>query len=81
MNFSAKIKLRRPPRRDGTCAILLQVIVGGIVWPKSLDLGWPELFFDEERGVCLTAVPAAARPPNYKQVLEAAVAAASSTCL
>ena len=70
MSFSAKIKLRRPARRDGTCAILLQVIVGGAVWPKSLDLGWPELLFDEERGECLTGLPPAARPPNYKQVLE-----------
>lgn len=73
MSFSAKIKLRRLARRDGTCAILLQVIVGGTVWPKSLDLGWPEALFDEERGLCLTSLPVAARPPDYKQVLEAAI--------
>jgi len=53
MTFFAKTKLRRPARRDGTCAILLQVIVGGTVWPKSLDLGWPALLFDEEQDKCL----------------------------
>jgi site-specific recombinase XerD len=79
MNFSAKIKLRRPARRDGTCAILLQVIVGGTVWPKSLELGWPEALFNEETGECLTSLPAAARPPNYKQVLEEAIALAGGT--
>jgi site-specific recombinase XerD len=79
MNFSAKIKLRRPARRDGTCAILLQVIVGGTVWPKSLDIGWPEALFDEERSECLASLPAAARPPNYKQVLEAATVLAGGT--
>ncbi|RZK25731.1 MAG: hypothetical protein EOO63_15640, partial [Hymenobacter sp.] len=70
MSFSAKIKLRRPARRDGTCAILLQIIVGGTVWPKSLELGWPEMLFNEELGECLTSLPAAARPPTYKRVLE-----------
>jgi len=79
MNFSAKIKLRRPARRDGTCSILLQVIVGGTVWPKSLDLGWPELLFDEERGECLTSLPAASRPPTYKEVLAEAIMLAGGT--
>ncbi|MGI4885129.1 MAG: hypothetical protein ACRYFR_09245 [Janthinobacterium lividum] len=61
--------MRCPARRDGTCPILLQVIVGAEVWPRSLALSWPELLFDEARGECLAALPAAARPPHYPQVL------------
>jgi hypothetical protein len=79
MSFSAKINFRRPARRDGTCAILLQVIVGGTVWPKSLELGWPEALFDEERGECLASLPAAARSANYKEVLQAATTLAGGT--
>ncbi|WP_161599411.1 tyrosine-type recombinase/integrase [Hymenobacter nivis] len=74
MNFSAKIKLRRPARRDGTCAILLQIIVGTEVWPRGLALSWPPLFFDEDRGECLASLPSAERPADYAQQLTAAVA-------
>ena len=76
MNFSAKIKLRKPVRADGTCPVLLQVIIGKTIWPHNLKLGWPPQLFDEEHGRCLTSLPPAERGPDYKAVLEAATAAA-----
>lgn len=79
MNFSVKINLRRPARRDGTCAIRLQIIIGGEVWFKNLDLGWPAALFDEAHGTCLTSLPAAGRPASYKHVLDQAVALAGGS--
>lgn len=79
MNFSAKIKLRKPVRADGTCQVLLQVIIGAAVWPHNLKLGWPPQLFDEELGRCLTSLPPALRRPDYPAVLAAATAAAGGT--
>jgi site-specific recombinase XerD len=79
MNFSVKINLRRPARRDGTCTVRLQVIIGSEVWFHNLELGWPELLFDEQRGTCLTSLPLATRPANYPQVVEAMTTLAGGT--
>ena len=79
MNFSAKIKLRKPARQDGTCQVLLQVIIGSKVWPHSLGLGWPLQLFDEELGQCLTNLAPAQRGPDYKALVATATAAAGGT--
>lgn len=79
MNFSVKINLRRPARRDGTCAVRLQVIIGSEVWFHNLELGWPELLFDEQRGVCLTSLPLSARPATYPDVIEKMTALVGSS--
>jgi site-specific recombinase XerD len=76
MNYSAKIVLRKPPRQDGTCLLRLQIIINRAIHPISLNISWwPELF-DESNGKCLTSLPAAARPKNYKTILSQARAAA-----
>jgi integrase len=79
MNFSGKIKLRYPARRDGTCQIRLQVIVGKQVWPVNLGLNWPPELFDEELGRCLTSQGPAQRGPGYAAALAALLAAAGGT--
>jgi site-specific recombinase XerD len=79
VNFSVKINLRRPSRRDGTCTVRLQVIIGSEVWFHNLELSWPEILFDEKRSVCLTSLPLSVRPANYLQVVEAMTALAGGT--
>ena len=71
MSFSVKINLRRPARRDGTCTIRLQIIIGGVVWFHNLDLSWPEALFDEKAGECLASLPPQRWPPDYHQALVA----------
>ncbi len=79
MNFSAKIRLRKPPRVDGTCQVLLQVIIGKTIWPHNLKLNWHPQLFDEESGRCLTGLPPSLRGPDYKTALESATATAGGT--
>ncbi|OON65491.1 tyrosine-type recombinase/integrase [Hymenobacter sp. CRA2] len=69
MKFSAKIVLRQPARKDGTCLIRLQVILDRKVVPIGLDVFWHPALFDEAQGVCLTELPVAQRKADYKKVL------------
>lgn len=79
MNSSAKIILRRPARRDGTCQIRLQVVLFRKPVPVGLGIGWfPELF-DEEKGLCLAGWPGRKRTPDQQQILDTAVAWAGGT--
>lgn len=79
MNYSANIKLRRPARQDGTCQILLLVVIRRKPHPIGLGIAWwPELF-DETSGLCLTSQPKKDRQATYDQVLSTAVAWAGGT--
>ncbi|MDF7810523.1 tyrosine-type recombinase/integrase [Hymenobacter sp. YC55] len=79
MNYSASIKLRRPARTDGTCQILLLVVIRRKPHPLGLGISWwPELF-DEQKGLCLTGQAKKDRKPGYDQVLSTAVAWAGGT--
>ncbi|UOQ66797.1 site-specific integrase [Hymenobacter volaticus] len=79
MHYSAAIKLRRPARQDGTCQILLQVVIRRKPHPLGLGIAWwPELF-DEKKGLCLTFQPKKGRLPGYEQVLSTAIAWAGGT--
>lgn len=76
MKTSAKIVLRQPARRDGTCLLRLQVIINGTVVPVGLNIGWWPQLFDEATGRCLDALPVARRPAGYKALLDAGEAVA-----
>ncbi|MBC6988582.1 tyrosine-type recombinase/integrase [Hymenobacter sp. BT491] len=79
MNYSANIKLRRPARQDGTCQVLLLVVIRRKPHPLGLGIAWwPELF-DEEKGLCLTSQPKKDRKPTYEHVLSTAIAWAGGT--
>lgn len=79
MNLSVKIRLRKPAKADGTCAILMRAILGREIWPCLLKISWAEMLFDEERGVCLTSLPAEQRPDGYDQVLQSMIVLAGGT--
>jgi integrase len=74
MAFSAKIVMRRPARRDGTCQIRLQVVLNSKPVPVGLNVNWPPELFDEEKGQCLAVVPKAKRLSSYSADLAAAQA-------
>ncbi|GAB3244090.1 site-specific integrase [Hymenobacter seoulensis] len=79
MNFTAKIVLRQPARKDGTCPIRLQVIIRRAVKFESLGIAWPRELFDEQEGLCLSYLPKSDRPANYSQVLHLATVLAGCT--
>ncbi|MBO2007877.1 site-specific integrase [Hymenobacter negativus] len=76
---SAKVKLRKPARADGTCQVQMQVIIERKVWVDNLKINWPPELFDEELGQCLASLPPAERGPDYKAMLEGLTAAAGGT--
>jgi len=71
MGYSAKVVLRRPPRKDGTCQVRLLVVLDGRAVPVSLKVAWPAALFDEEAGRCLTWVAKKDRGPAYAAQLAA----------
>jgi site-specific recombinase XerC len=50
--YSAKIKLAKRPKVDGTAAIGLRVIINRKVKDIDLHISWPVKYFDKEKGVC-----------------------------
>jgi site-specific recombinase XerD len=79
VKYSVNIKLRRPPRADGTCLVLLQVILEGQLVRINLKTDWTAEFFDEGKEWCRSSLPVAERPGNYKELLAMATAAAGGT--
>lgn len=79
MNHSAKILLRHPARKDGTCPIRLQIIIRRKIKFTNLDIAWYPELFDETLGLCLTSLPKNERPAHYPQLLKAATALAGGT--
>jgi integrase len=76
MGYSAKVVLRRPARKDGTCQVRLIVILDGRSVPVPLKVAWPPALFDEENGRCLASLPVKERGPEYAAQLAVATAAA-----
>jgi hypothetical protein len=76
MGYSAKVVLRRPARKDGTCQVRLLVILDGRSVPIGLKVNWAPALFDEDAGRCLASVPAKDRPTGYAEQLASATAAA-----
>jgi integrase len=76
MGYSAKVVLRRPARKDGTCQVRLLVILDGRSVPIGLKVNWAPTLFDEDAGRCLASVPMKDRPPGYAEQLASATAAA-----
>jgi len=74
MGYSAKIVLRRPARRDGSCQVRLQVLLHRKPVPLATGVSWPSLFFDDEAGRCLASLPLVQRGPDYREQLAAAQA-------
>lgn len=74
MTYTAKFVLRRPPRRDGTCQVRLQVLLHRKPLPLGVGVTWPPLFFDEEAGRCLATLPKEVRGPDYADELARAQA-------
>jgi len=74
MGYSAKVVLRRPARKDGSCQVRLIVILDGRSVPVALKVSWPPALFEEESGYCLASVPVKQRGPAYAAQLAAAVA-------
>jgi hypothetical protein len=71
MGYSAKVVLRRPARKDGTCQVRLIVILDGRSVPVGLKVTWPAALFDEEAGRCVASLPKKERGPNYAAHLAA----------
>lgn len=71
MGYYAKVVLRRPARKDGTCQVRLLVVLDGRSVPLSLKVAWPAALFDEEAGRCATSRPKKDRGPHYAAQLEA----------
>jgi hypothetical protein len=76
MGYSAKVVLRRPPRKDGTCQVRLLVVLDGRPVPIGLKVHWHPTLFNEEAGECLASLPPEERGPGYAQHLATATAAA-----
>lgn len=74
MGYSAKLVLRRPVRRDGTCQVRLQVVLHRKPLPLGLGVSWPPDFFDESAGRCLATLPKERRGPDYRAQLAVAEA-------
>ena len=79
MGYSAKVVLRRPARKDGTCQVRLMVVLDGRPMPLGLKVNWPPALFNESAGRCLAWVPAKERGPGYAEQLAAATDAAGGT--
>lgn len=75
MGYSAKVVLRRPARKDGTCQVRLLVILDGRSVPVALKVNWPPALFDEEAGRCVASLPSKERGPGYAEQLADATAA------
>jgi len=71
MGYSAKVVLRRPARKDGTCQVRLLVILDGRSVPVGLKVNWPAALFDEEAGRCVASLPTKDRGPDYAAQLAA----------
>jgi hypothetical protein len=76
MGYSAKVVLRRPARKDGTCQVRLLVVLDGRPVPVGLKVNWPPALFDESAGRCLASMPLKDRQPDYAEQLARAAAAA-----
>jgi hypothetical protein len=70
MVYSAKVVLRRPARKDGTCQVRLLVVLDGQAVPVGLKVNWAPTLFDESAGRCLALVPPKDRQPGYAQQLD-----------
>lgn len=69
MGYSAKVVLRRPARKDGTCQVRLLAVLDGRPVPVSLKVNWPPALFDESAGRCLASMPLKDRQPDYAEQL------------
>lgn len=72
MGATAKIRVRKPARADGTTQVRLQVVLDREIIVVNLGFTWPAELVDEQAGRCLTARPKAEQPPGYDQALAAA---------
>jgi site-specific recombinase XerD len=79
MGYSAKVVLRRPARKDGTCQVRLLVVLDGRAVPVGLKVNWAPALFDEDASKCLASVPAKERQPGYVEQLASATAAAGGS--
>lgn len=79
MGYSAKVVLRQPARKDGTCQIRLLVIIDRQSVPIGLKVNWPPALFNEPAGRCLAYLPPKQRGPGYDEQLAAATDAAGGT--
>jgi site-specific recombinase XerD len=79
MGYSAKVVLRRPARKDGTCQVRLMVVLDGRPVPLGLKVNWPSALFNESAGRCLAYLPPRERGSDYAEQLAAATDAAGGT--
>jgi integrase len=70
VSYSATISLRTPAQANGLNTVRLQIILNRKVTVLPLGFSWPLEFFDKEGGYCLTSLPVAQRPANYKELLQ-----------
>ena len=69
MGASAKIRVRKPARADGTSQVRLQVVLDREPIFIPLKINWPALLVDEEAGRCLTKLPKEAQSEGYSEAL------------
>lgn len=79
MGYSAKVVLRRPARKDGTCQVRLMVVLDGRPVPIGLKVDWPPALFNESAGRCLAYASPKERGPDYAEQLAQATDAAGGT--
>ena len=79
MGYSAKVVLRRPARKDGSCQVRLMVVLDGRPVPIGLKVDWPPALFNESAGRCLAYVPPKERGPDYAEQLARLTDAAGGT--
>lgn len=69
MGATAKIRVRKPVRADGTSQVRLQVVLDREIVFINLNIAWPAALVDEEAGRCLTKRPKAEQAPGYAEAL------------
>jgi integrase len=79
MGYSAKVVLRRPARKGGTCQVRLLVVLDGRPVPLGLKVNWQPALFNESAGRCLAYLPPKERGPDYAEQLAVATDAAGGT--
>ena len=67
MSFSAKVSLRQPARKDGSCQVRLQVVIRRAMIFKPVGFTWYPELFDEVQGECLSSQPKAQQPATISR--------------
>jgi integrase len=72
MGATAKIRVRKPARADGTSHVRLQVVLDREIIFVTLGISWPATLVDEKSGECLTKLPKVEQGPDYLDAIATA---------